>query len=136
MTCVKIARASAPAKVMLFGEHFVVYGCPAILGSIDKRVSVTAKQTEPAKINISSNMGFIASYSSESLEKPGHNSQRLKNFIPNLCCCPWRPKDHFEVDGRYHGVEIDIKSDIPWERDWDRRSILCGICGGCEIAIS
>jgi len=65
MTCVKIARASAPAKVILFGEHFVVYGCPAILGSIDKRVSVTAKQTESAKININSNMGFLASYYSE-----------------------------------------------------------------------
>ena len=29
--------ASAPAKIILFGEHFVVYGEPAIVLAIDKR---------------------------------------------------------------------------------------------------
>jgi mevalonate kinase len=115
MTCMKIARASAPAKVMLFGEHFVVYGCPAILGSIDKRVSVTAKQTESAKINISSNMGFLASYSSESLEKPGPQFSEAQNTLyPIYAAVHDVLRDHFEADGRHHGVEIDIKSDIPW----------------------
>ncbi|MGA9298510.1 MAG: hypothetical protein WBV72_13975, partial [Nitrososphaeraceae archaeon] len=105
----KIARASAPAKVMLFGEHFVVYGCPAILGSIDKRVSVTAKQTESAKINISSNMGFLASYSSESLDKPGPQFSEAQNTLyPIYAAVHDVLKDHFEVDGRHHGVEIDI----------------------------
>jgi mevalonate kinase len=34
-------QASAPAKLTLFGEHFVVYGNAAILASINKRISVT-----------------------------------------------------------------------------------------------
>jgi len=31
--------ASAPAKAILFGEHFVVYGEPAIVLAIDKRIT-------------------------------------------------------------------------------------------------
>jgi len=38
--------ASAPAKIILFGEHFVVHGTPAILAAIDKRVTVMSTITE------------------------------------------------------------------------------------------
>jgi mevalonate kinase len=114
MTCV-IVRASAPAKVMLFGEHFVVYGCPAILGSIDKRVSVTAKRISSAKINISSNVGLLASYSSKTLETPDPKYSEAHNSLyPIYAAVHGILKDHFNVDGRHRGVKIDINSDIPW----------------------
>ncbi len=35
--------ASAPGKVILFGEHFVVYGVKAILCAIDKRITATSQ---------------------------------------------------------------------------------------------
>ena len=38
--------ASAPGKIILFGEHFVVHGTKAILAAIDKRVTVTSTVTE------------------------------------------------------------------------------------------
>ncbi len=38
--------ASAPGKIILFGEHFVVHGTKAILAAIDKRVTVTSTITE------------------------------------------------------------------------------------------
>ncbi len=45
-------RASAPAKLTLFGEHFVVYGNPAILASINKRISVTLQPNMMNSISI------------------------------------------------------------------------------------
>ena len=35
--------ASAPAKIILFGEHFVVYNQPVILASINKRLKIECK---------------------------------------------------------------------------------------------
>jgi len=35
--------ASAPAKIILFGEHFAVYHQPIILASINKRMRIECK---------------------------------------------------------------------------------------------
>jgi len=51
-----ISKASAPGKVILFGEHFVVYGVKAILCAINKRVTVTAENIEAKIISIKSNI--------------------------------------------------------------------------------
>jgi len=49
--------ASAPAKIILFGEHFVVHGTKAILAAIDKRVTVTTTTTEKQTLKINSQLG-------------------------------------------------------------------------------
>jgi mevalonate kinase len=49
-----MVTASAPGKVILFGEHAVVYGEPAIAGAIDKRIFVSVRKREDKKICISS----------------------------------------------------------------------------------
>ena len=40
--------ASAPGKCILFGEHAVVYGHPAVAVAIDQRINV---KIEPTKSN-------------------------------------------------------------------------------------
>lgn len=57
-------KASAPAKVILFGEHFVVYGSPAILAAINKHISVDARTTihDEDKIVIRSDIGVAGEY--------------------------------------------------------------------------
>lgn len=47
---------SAPGKIILFGEHFVVHGSKAILCAIDKRVRVTAHSQRNNTISIKSNL--------------------------------------------------------------------------------
>ena len=45
---------SAPAKIILFGEHFVVYGEPAIVLAIDKRAYASADIRKDKRIYIDS----------------------------------------------------------------------------------
>lgn len=45
-------RASAPGKAILFGEHAVVYGKPAIAMAINRRVCVDVLEGSTSKINV------------------------------------------------------------------------------------
>lgn len=60
--------ASAPAKVILFGEHFIVYGGKAILCSINKRITVESQLTNSDKIEISSKLGNVSISKSELIQ--------------------------------------------------------------------
>ncbi|MBM5804569.1 MAG: mevalonate kinase [Candidatus Verstraetearchaeota archaeon] len=44
---------SAPGKVTLFGEHAVVYGKPALVSAIDRRVHVTVEERSDSSIKVS-----------------------------------------------------------------------------------
>jgi mevalonate kinase len=54
-----VVTASAPGKLILFGEHSVVYGCPAVAGAVsDLRIHVQVvrcgRNTRSAGFNIDS----------------------------------------------------------------------------------
>ncbi len=44
--------ASAPGKLMLFGEHAVLYGYPCIVTSVDLRIRVSTKITDTRRVTI------------------------------------------------------------------------------------
>ena len=44
---------SAPGKLMLFGEHAVVYGKPCLVTAVDQRMSVSVEQSVGNKIHLS-----------------------------------------------------------------------------------
>lgn len=54
---------SAPGKLMLFGEHAVVYGSPCIVTAVNQRVYVSIKKTGDARININAPGLQIDNYS-------------------------------------------------------------------------
>jgi mevalonate kinase len=49
--------SSAPGKVILFGEHFIVYGGKAVLCSIDRRITVQSELMDNGRIDIISSLG-------------------------------------------------------------------------------
>jgi mevalonate kinase len=73
------AETSAPAKIILFGEHFVVYNKPAILASVTKRIKVGAHLNNSKTINIKSDLGIEASYkeSDFNIIKRANDSQTI-----------------------------------------------------------
>jgi len=116
--------ASAPAKIILFGEHFVVHGTPAILAAIDKRVTVTSTFTENKTLKINSQLGTLEvpiSSSHEEVESEFRPFVYLANKMINS-------------NQNVNGLEITIDSDIPIGVGLGSSSACCvaaaaSICG-------
>ena len=98
--------ASAPGKVILFGEHFVVYGISALLCSIDKRITVTSQTTGEKMIKIKSDIGHIE-ISNDSL--PITNESTPESMKPFL----YIVKRTLERLKKNVGIEVKIESEIP-----------------------
>jgi len=94
--------ASAPGKIILFGEHFVVHGTPAILAAIDKRVTVTSTFTENKTLKINSQLGTLEVPISSSHE------EAKSEFKPFIYLANKMINSHQDVNG----LEITIDSDI------------------------
>jgi len=115
------SKASAPGKVILFGEHFVVYGVKAILCAINKRVTVTAEKIKEGKISIKSDIGDLEL----ELNKPiSEINSPLKPFyyLANKI-----------IQNQSTGIEIKIESDIPLGAGLGSSSACC-VAGAAAIS--
>lgn len=95
--------AKAPGKIILFGEHFVVYQNKAILGAINKYATVTTEKTNTNNILISSSLG------QSSIQKDEDVSNVEKKFRPFF----YIAKQVIEKNNFEKGITIKIESDIP-----------------------
>ena len=95
--------AKAPGKIILFGEHFVVYENTAILGAINKYATVTTEKTNTDNILISSSLG------QSSIKKDEDVSNVEKKFRPFF----YIAKQVIEKNNFDKGITIKIESDIP-----------------------
>jgi mevalonate kinase len=73
--------ASAPAKVILFGEHFVVYGEPAMVIAIDKRAYARAENRDDKRIYIHSSNLNLTAYLKEKISRLKRATQRGENKV-------------------------------------------------------
>ncbi len=102
--------ASAPAKTILFGEHFVVYGEPAIVLAIDKRVQASVELRADQRIYINSlDLGFSGFFIEESFQ-PEHGCQEAQKKLEPVRVAIQRVLDRSE---RGSGVSVEIRSSIP-----------------------
>jgi mevalonate kinase len=95
--------ASAPGKIILFGEHFVVHGTKAILAAIDKMVTVTTTFTEDKTIKVNSELGTLEIPISSSYEA-AKSEFRPFIFLANKM---------INSNQNVSGLEVTIDSDIP-----------------------
>ena len=98
-----ISKVSAPGKIILFGEHFVVHGTRAVVGAINKRVTVTSEKNDTAAISISSSLGKATIPITEEIDSVE------KKFRPFFFIAKEVTSDH----NFQNGITIDIQSDIP-----------------------
>jgi len=95
--------ASAPGKIILFGEHFVVHGTKAILAAIDKRVTVTSTFTDNKTIKVNSQLGTIEVPISSSHEEV---KSEFRPFV-------YLANKMINSEQNASGLEVTIDSDIP-----------------------
>jgi mevalonate kinase len=117
------SKASAPGKIILFGEHFVVYGVKAILCAINKRITVTVEKISENKILIESSIG---------------NLRTVPNRPINEIDFPLRPFYYLAdmMIQKYNeksGMKITIDSDIPLGVGLGSSSACC-VAGAAAIS--
>jgi mevalonate kinase len=115
------SKASAPGKVILFGEHFVVYGVKAILCSIDKRITVTAEKIKENKILIKSNIGNLE------LE-PNKDISKIKSPLK-----PFYYLANKIIQNKNIGIKIKVESEIPLGVGLGSSSACC-VAGAAAIS--
>ena len=104
-----MGRASAPAKIILFGEHFVVYGKPAILAAISRRMTVAARVIDTSKITIRSDIGAAGEYSSSRfMSLGGKDAKAILDPLYNAVRQALVARRQQNT-----GIEIDVSSEIP-----------------------
>ena len=115
------SKASAPGKVILFGEHFVVYGVKAILCAINKRITVTAEKIGENKISIKSNIGDLE------LE-PNKEISEINSPLK-----PFYYLANKMIKNQNTGIQISVESDIPLGVGLGSSSACC-VAGAAAIS--
>ena len=115
------SKASAPGKVILFGEHFVVYGVKAILCAINKRITVTAEEIDEKKISIKSNIDELELEPNKpisEIDSPLKPFYYLANKI---------------IQDKNSGIKIEVESEIPLGVGLGSSSACC-VAGAAAIS--
>lgn len=103
--------ASAPAKVILFGEHFVVYGEPAVVLAIDRRAYAKVENRDDKRLYVRSvNLNLAGYFENGTFKIEQGNAKEAKmKFEPVKLAV----KRVLETYGKNAGLSIEINSTVP-----------------------
>lgn len=102
--------ASAPAKTILFGEHFVVYGEPAVVLALDKRAQASAELRSDPRIHINSiDLGLSGFFIEEHFQEERGGSQARTRLEPTRIAI----QKVLDLSRKGVGVDVEIRSSIP-----------------------
>jgi mevalonate kinase len=117
------SKASAPGKIILFGEHFVVYETKAILCAINKRVTVTAEKAPDDKISIKSSVGNLVSPPKRPISEIDFHLRPFYYLADKI----------IQKNNEKLGMEITIDSEIPLGVGLGSSSACC-VAGAAAIS--
>lgn len=105
-----VVEASAPGKVILFGEHSVVYRGPAVVLAIDKRARVVAEERGDNRIFIDAmNLGF-SGYFVGDIYHPEHGEAWRGRRLAAFNVAAHKTMEHLGVES---GLNLIVRSEIP-----------------------
>lgn len=119
----RVAFSSVPSKIILFGEHFVVYGSPAILAAVNKRITATARVISATKngrgtprrssrdwsVRIKSDFGI----SEELADRQGSSKHSTKSRTMLQPIHKAIRAVLIERGARVDGIQLELESKIP-----------------------
>ncbi len=86
-------------KVILFGEHFVVYGLPGIAGGIDNKTTAEAETSNEPGLHVVDKRPAVAGYKESKAEQFKESLEYIKKAIP-------------EVDWEKNGIRIILGGNL------------------------
>ncbi len=105
------AVASAPAKIILFGEHFVVYGAPAIVLAIDARAYVKVENRHDKALCIRSpNLNLAACFQDSAFKTMEGDAKEAKARFEPIKQAVGKVLEKY---GQNVGLDIEVNSTVP-----------------------